>query len=195
MKTQLFAASLLVVASSFQFANAASDGTINFTGNISGATCQIAVNAGSATSPGTANVSSVTLPNITTSGMNVVGTTKGDTALNIKLSACSPGSGTTPATASVYFQSGTGVATDGTGNLVNTNTATGAATGIALQLFDSAGVKIVPGTNVQGQAAQPAFPSASGTVTLPFVVKYVSTSTVPTAGAYSGSVTYSMSYN
>ncbi|WP_421535074.1 fimbrial protein [Pseudomonas marginalis] len=193
MKTQLFAASLLIAATSAQFANAAAapDGTINFTGNISGATCQIAVNNGSAQTAGSSNTSVVTLPNITTSNMNVVGTTKGDTALNIKLSACTPGSGTAPAQARVYFQSGAGVASDGT--LINTATS-GAASGIALELFDSAGILIIPGTSTQGTSV--AFPTTgSSTVTLPFTVKYVSTSTAPVAGAYSGSVTYSMSYN
>lgn len=180
MKRQIIAVSLLMVASSVQFANAAaSDGTINFTGAITAQTCTINVNNNSS-SP------SVILPTVSTAGMNAVGLTKGSTALNFALTACAG----TASNASVFFQGGPGVTVNGT--VANTAPIAVAATGIALQINDSNNFPVTIGSS--NQLTSGLTPIANGNASMAYTVQYVTTNPTPTAGMFAGAVMYSINY-
>lgn len=180
MKRQIIAVSLLMVASSVQFANAsASDGTINFTGAITAETCSISVN-NNTSSP------TVTLPTVSTAGMNTVGLTKGNTALNFALTGCTGNANY----ASVFFQGGSGITVDGT--VANTASGSGAATGIALQINDSYNVPVLIGSSNQLTSGSATI--VSGNASMAYTVQYVTTNVAPTAGKFAGAVMYSINY-
>lgn len=180
MKRQIIAVSLLMVASSVQFANAAaSDGTINFTGAITAQTCTINVN-NNGSSP------SVILPTVSTAGMNAAGLTKGSTALNFALTACAG----TASNASVFFQGGPGVTVNGT--VANTAPIAVAATGIALQINDSNNSPVTIGSS--NQLTSGLTPIATGNASMAYTVQYVTTNPTPTAGMFAGAVMYSINY-
>jgi major type 1 subunit fimbrin (pilin) len=163
----------------------ASDGTINFTGALTAQTCTVAVNG-----TGTNGVGNVQLPTFSTSSLAAAGATAGATSFTINLTNCGAA---TITTAAAIFEGGAGV--DSTTHNI-TNVSAGGATGVQLQLLDSAGKVIMAGDT--GQTASSARTTMTGTGTaatavLPYAVQYVATAAT-TAGAVSGSVTYSINY-
>lgn len=177
------AVSLLIIASSIQVANAASDGTINFSGGISSTTCSITVNGNAA------GTTTVTLPTISSTGMDSVGSTKGATALNFALTNCSSTTGTTAGSAAIAFLSGEGIAG---GNVLNTYApASAAAKGVVLQIKNSNNESVVIGN---APASSDYSPLASSGMTKSYTVQYLTTSIPVQAGSFSGAVTYSISY-
>ncbi|KPH00188.1 fimbrial protein [Pseudomonas sp. RIT-PI-q] len=169
---------VLVAASSAPFAMA-SDGTINFTGQLLAATCAINVNG--AVSPAAATV---TLPSITASSLSAAGKVAGQTNFIIKLTGCTG----TATTAAAFFEAGGGV-DPVSGNLKNTGT----ATNVQLQLVDAtSGLAIKAGDAAQ-LTGNSRVTIASNAANLPYAVQYYATG-LATSGTVLGTVTYSVNY-
>lgn len=162
----------------------ASDGTINFSGELLDSTCTVNVNG--AAGPAAA---SVILPKVSAKQLAVAGATAGQTAFNITLGACA-GANTT--TALAYFESGSGV-DQVTGYVKNT----GAATSVALQLVDATnGSPIKAGDIAQSTTTSKITKNTTGTnptTVLPYAVQYIATGKAG-AGLVTGAVTYSITY-
>jgi major type 1 subunit fimbrin (pilin) len=173
-KRLLSAALIAVVAAGFATsAQAASSGTINFSGKVLADTCTIAVNGGS----------TVALPTVMTAAFgSTVGTTAGATSFNVALSGCD----TNTASAAMAFA---GANVDAaTGNLKNTTAAGGS--NVQIQLLNSSDQVI--NTSTQANAPIIAVTSGSGSTTLK--ARYVSTATATTAGLVTSSVNFTLTY-
>jgi len=172
-KVSMIALGLLAAAQ--VHAAAASDGTINFTGNIESQTCTVSLNGGASTG-------TVTLPNVATSMLANAGETAGATRFTIDLSNCTTKTGNVYA----YFEQGANV--NGNGRLSNTGT----ATNVDLQLTDSAGTVLNAGSTEQSTSPTTAV-LTDGAATLTYAAQYYATAAA-TAGTVLSSVTYSISY-
>lgn len=158
----------------------ATDGTITFTGSVTATTCTIGVDAGGPTA-------TVTLPAARLDQLRGVGSTTGAATFNIRLSNClgdrAKGQGV-----AVHFEPGTNV--NVAGRLSNT-AGTGRATGVDLEIRQG---------DTQAALMLGQVPAADvgtingGTATLPYTVRYHSTSLTPTAGTVSTSATYAITY-
>ncbi|WP_219268452.1 fimbrial protein [Pseudomonas sp. Xaverov 259] len=155
----------------------ASAGSINYSGEVQQATCDVAVN--------NHNVfgNNVTLPKASSSSLSKVGETTGTTPISITLLRCNRG-----AMPVVFFEAGSGVDAL-TQNVLN---ASGTATGVQLQLLDTANVPIRVGDMSQ-LAARGVGTVGSGNVTSQYSVRYIATG-VSTVGTVRGSVTFSLKY-
>ncbi len=166
---------LAAIAMTAQVASAA-DGTITFTGAITGTTCTI--NGG-----GNGGNFAVTMPQVSASSMSAVNATAGRTPFNIALTGCSTQTGSVHA----YFEPGASVDTT-TGNLKNT----GAATGVQVRLLNGDATKINAGSADASQNSKAAT-LVAGAATLPYFAEYVRTGAIG-AGAVNSSVMYSIVY-
>ncbi len=162
----------------------ASDGTINFKGQITDTTCTITTgNAGSFT---------VTLPNVSKTNLAAAGSKAGTTGFSIALSNCNPASGNVHA----FFEAGANV-DPATGRLVNTdNAGNGGAANVQIGLLNPSNnsdisIGASDGT-AQNSLAQPI--KSDGTALLPYAAQYVATGGAAAAGSVSSSVTYILSY-
>ncbi|MFC6299257.1 type 1 fimbrial protein [Pseudomonas sp. CCM 7893] len=167
---------VLVTASIAPFAMA-SDGTINFTGQLLAATCAVTVN-------GAASPATVTLPSITAGSLSATGKVAGQTNFNIKLTGCTG----TATTATAFFEAGGGV-DPVSGNLKNTGT----ATNVQLQLVDGTSNLAIKAGDVAQVTTNSRGTIASNAATLPYAVQYYATG-LATAGTVLGTVTYSLNY-
>lgn len=176
MNRNLFAFAALTSLLAMSGAHA-SDGTINFNGELTAQTCTTKVN-------GISNTATVTLPTLSTTLLGVAGAVAGATNFTIELSACTG----TITTAAAYFEAGAGVDPI----TKNVRNATGTATGVQFQLMDSKGSLIKAGdtSQVAGTARTAV---ASSTAVLPYAVQYAATA-ASTPGTVVGSVTYSINY-
>lgn len=157
---------------------AASTGTINFSGNVTATTCEVLVN-------GLAADGSVVLPIVSESQLSVMSWTAGRTAFEMKLNNCQG----TLKTAAAFFEAGAGV--DSSGRLRNLS---GTAKNVVLQLREGSGTRnpIVAGS--AGQAANATYYTfTSGMATLPYIVEYYSMGSA-TAGSVVSNVVYSLQY-
>jgi P pilus assembly protein, pilin FimA len=155
-------------------AQAASTGTINFTGKVLADTCAISVN-GSGTS-------TVALPTVMTAAFGAsVGTVAGATPFTIALTGCDPNT----ASAKMAFN-GTNVDTT-SGNLKN---ATGGGSNVQIQLLNSAAAVI----NTSTQVNAPTIAVASGAGSTSLTAQYISTATATTAGLVTSSVGFTLTY-
>ncbi|MFC3814311.1 fimbrial protein [Lysobacter sp. GCM10012299] len=183
MKTNLLKAmtiSAIALASQSAFA---SDGTINFSGELTTQTCSI-----NGTAADGARSFTVTLPAASQSNLTTVGATSTETAFQIALTSCTPASGTVR----TRFESGANV--DSTsGELLTTGA--GSSAGLRIQLLNQDRTVIVVGAaDVAQNSAQGTI--ASGAATLNYIARYHRISATPLAvGAVTSSVTYSMAYN
>jgi len=182
MKCKTLAIAALFSAAGAQFASA-SDGTINFNGELTDQTCTIAVNG--TVSPA---IATVTLPAVSVASLTVAGQVSGATSFNIELSNCSRVGGT----AAAFFEAG-GSVDQFTGNLNNT-AGVGGATNVQLQLLDSqTGSQIQAGNSSQISATTRNFISGGGPTIMPYAVQYYALGAT-TAGPVTSSVTYSINY-
>jgi len=154
----------------------ASDGTITFAGTITGSTCTVKLNGGSASG-------TVTLPTVSTGALTSAGATAGSTQFELDISGCTF-SGATSVTA--YFEAGSNV--DPTSGRLNN---TGGATNVQLQLY--------LGTNYStkiaaGQTGQSTATALTGTGKLKYGVEYYATAATG-AGSVASTVTYSLVYS
>jgi major type 1 subunit fimbrin (pilin) len=183
MKSTLLKAmaiSAIALASQAAFA---SDGTINFTGELTAQTCSINGTA----ADGNRNVS-VTLPAATQSSLAIVGATSAETAFQIALTSCTPATGTVR----TRFESGPNVDA-ATGELLTSGA--GASAGLRIQLLNQDRSVIAVGTSDASQNSAPST-ITTGAATLNYIARYHRVSaTALVAGAVTSSVTYSMAYN
>ena len=154
---------------------AASSGTINFTGKVLADTCTINVNGSS--------TSTVALPTVMTTAFgSTVGATAGATPFTIALTGCDPNT----ASASMAF---TGAQVDSsTGNLKNATTTGGS--NVEIQLLNSSSAAI----NTSTQANAPTIAVASGAGSTSLTAQYISTATATTAGLVTSSVGFTLTY-
>lgn len=157
----------------------ASDGTITFSGAVTGSTCTVKLNGGSASG-------TVTLPTVSTSALASSGTTAGATPFTLDISGCSFSGSDTHVTA--YFEAGSSV--DATSGRLN-NTASSGAANVQLQLYlgSSYTSKVAVGQSTQNSAT----PITSGQ--LKYGVEYYANGAAGGAGAVSSAVTYSLIYS
>jgi major type 1 subunit fimbrin (pilin) len=161
----------------------ASDGTINITGELTASTCSI-----NGTAADGARNFSVTLPTAAQSSLAVVGSTTGETAFQIALTACTPTTGTVR----TRFESGPNV-DPASGEL--TVAGAGASTGLRIQLLNGDRSVIAVGAADGAQNSAPATITTAA-ATLNYIARYHRVSaTALVAGAVTSSVTYSMAYN
>ena len=171
-------ASLLAAAALAPMASFASDGTINFSGQITDQTCTI--NGGQPTF-------TVTLPKVSASTLAAAGSQAGSTRVPLTLTNCTPASGGVR----LYFEPGANVDYT-TGRL---NVAAGGAQKVQIGLFnDAAGTSKVNIGAMTGGQNTAFFPiAADGTANPVYYALYVSQGGA-TSGATTTSVTYSLEY-
>lgn len=176
-KSHLLSALIAAVATQSAFA---SDGTINFNGEVKDQTCTVTVNGQISPAPST-----ITLPTVSSSLLDTAGKTTGQTGFKIGLSACS-GPATT---ASAFFESGATVDAI-SNNLKNT---TGTAKMVQLQLVDAANGNVIKAGDTSQITATTATAITANSATLPYAVQYFAIGKA-TAGTVISSVTYSINY-
>ncbi len=173
-KLSMVALGLMLAAAQVNAAEA-SDGTINFTGNIASQTCTVSVNGGGSTA-------TVTLPKVASSILSTSGQTAGNTRFTMALSNCSATTGDVYA----YFEQGANVNADG--RLTNTGT----ATNVDLQLLDSGNGVLNAGSTEQTTSPKTVALTA-GAGTLTYSAQYYATGAA-TAGTVLSAVNYSINY-
>ena len=172
----------LSLAASASMVQAASTGTITFTGELTGTTCDVSVDGQGANA-------TVTLPTIGTNQLTAPGNTAGSTNFLMELTNCSG----TLTTVSSFFEAGATV-DNVTGRLKNTG---GTAGNVTLQLRDgssatAAVIKAGSASQVNG-TTYVAYSGTPGTATLPYMVEYYAEGAT-TAGTVNSSVVYSLQY-
>lgn len=157
----------------------ASDGAINFSGELVDTTCSVNVNGSVGAAPAT-----VALPKISAATLGTANATAGQTHFYIMLDACSG----INKTASAYFEAGSGVDTS-TGNLKNTGT----AQQTQLQLLDFINNRLVIKPGDITQIKMNTLGLNPDKTYLHYAVQYISTG-VATAGTVRSTVTFSIFY-
>ncbi|MFZ5177139.1 fimbrial protein [Enterobacter kobei] len=158
-------------------ANAESTGEINFTGNITGSTCNVTVDGGQNT---------ITLPTVSTSELKTAGQTTGQTKFVLSLKDCS-GDGTV----SGFFQNGATVNSE-TGRLIQTDAE--GAKNISLELLDGTnGSVIFIGNQNQSETNYFAQINDGEEIKLPYSIRYYSEGTA-SSGAVASSLIYNLQY-
>ena len=160
------------IAASAPQAASATDGTINFTGAVTGSTCTVKIN--NAVGP-----AAITLPTVSTTALSTIGATAGETAFSINLSACT-GAATKVST---FFENGPNV--NAAGRLVNT----GGATGVDVQLVNSDNSAITVGAAAPTSGVGVAT-IATNAANLSYFARYYAT-----AAAGAGSVTSTVQFS
>lgn len=175
-------ATALAVAAAFAVPGLAfAANTINFSGEVTDQTCSAVVDGN--TDP------TVVLDSVPTTALSGVGTVAGETSFTLQLTGCAAPSGTDEHF-STLFQATNATST---GNL--TNTASGGAQGVALQLLDGPGGSAV---NLAGGAAVAAgdivLADGQTSTSYDYAVQYVAEEATVTPGPVLGSVTYTLRY-
>src|SRR5215475_2130766 len=145
----------------------ASDGQINFEGELTAQTCQVDVD-GDSTNPAT-----VKLSKVSTAGLQTAGLTAAQQSFNMNLKNCAEQAGT----ARAFFEYDANFVDFNDGTLKNLATGATAATLVGLQLVDGiSGAAIVAGSGSQlgATGTNTARPIAAGVATLPYAVQYIS---------------------
>ena len=179
MKSQARIFAVLLAAAATQSAFA-SDGTINFTGELVDSTCVVTVNGQVAPAAAT-----VTLPKVSVTTLKAAKDTAGQTGFNIQLSACTGVS----TTAAAFFEAGAGV-NPLTSNLHNKGT----AKFVELQLVDANNGNVIKAGDFSQDKSTSKIPkNATGDTILPYAVQYIATGKTE-SGTVTGTVTYSINY-
>lgn len=177
-KVALLAASLLLANVGAQAASSvtASGGTIHFTGSLVNAACAVATESADQT---------VALGEYRTGAFSAVGDKTALIPFEIVLNECD----TSVSTAATVTFTGQ---TDGENSglfAVNSSSNQTTATGVGIQILDTADKEVTPGT------ATSSFTLADGTNTMHYTARYVSTSATPTAGVANADVTFVVNYS
>ncbi|HUW53906.1 MAG TPA: fimbrial protein [Rhodanobacter sp.] len=178
MKKTLLSAAMIAGLGMAAFAplsaQAASSGTINFTGRVLADTCTITVN--------NLSTSLVTLPQVSATVFgSTVGTVAGATSFPIALTGCD----TNTKNAQIAFTGGN--IDNSTGDLAN---ATSGGSNVEIRLLNSSSQVI----NTSTQANAPAIAVASGTGSTTLTAEYVSTNAATSAGLVTSSVGFTLTY-
>ena len=170
----------VLVAATVSSAALASDGKIDFNGELKAETCKVAVNGASG-----ANGTTVTLPTISTASLTTAGQVAGQTGFNIELSDCSAAI----KTAAAFFESG-GSVDPASGNLKNVS---GSASKVQLQLVDATNGQAIKAGNTAQVTSTSRVDVANTSAILPYAVQYFAQAAT-TPGTVVSSVTYSINY-
>ncbi|KHK60407.1 fimbrial protein [Burkholderia sp. A9] len=154
------------------------DGTVTFSGALSGASCEIKVN-------GADNNGTVQLPTVGAAQLGSKGKVSGATNFAIELSKCQNAGNSVRA----FFEAGPNV-DNSDGTLIN-RAATSAATNVAVQLLDTYGAELKVGDDSQRTVTPVAL--KDGAAKLVYGAQYYAKDET-TAGSVSTSVTYSIDY-
>ncbi|MEL4013168.1 fimbrial protein [Dryocola clanedunensis] len=176
MKKTLMTAAILATTALTSSVVAASDGQINFTGEIITAACSV-TNTPSA--PLT-----VALGKVSKGAFTGAGTTASPTTFQLELTSCPD----TASSASVRFD---GTSVTGDTSILALNAATGVATGVGIQISDDAGavVSLFQPSKTYTLAEAPAVNK------LGFVARYIATATTITAGPANSTANFTINYN
>lgn len=161
------------VASSFSAS--ATDGTVNFTGEISSQTCTI---DGSTT--GT-TAKTVVLPRVAATSLSTVGQTSGRTGFTLAMTECSGSS------ALVRFEQRASVDA-ATGNLINQ---TAGGSNVQVQILNASFSPI----NLQTNDGSLSTAISNKAANLQFYAQYIAATAAATAGKVTSNVQFSMDYN
>lgn len=187
------AAAGIAAAIALPMSGLASDGTITFTGAVTGSSCTIDVNGA------TAADATVALPTVDTAALTDTAprTTAGGTFFYMTLSACTGvddyGLGAAPTNVQIYFEAGPNV-DENTGGLINQ---AAAGSNVEVMLYNASegtnvGTQITPGK----ATVQPPVQTIAGPAAQWFYAGYsTQRNGAASAGAVSTSVTYSLIYN
>jgi major type 1 subunit fimbrin (pilin) len=190
MKTYMKKLLALAIIAAPGLAAAATDpalGTITFQGMVTDQTCTATIN-------GATGNATVTLPTVSSSLLSNANATAGSLPFTLGVTGCSTSS--VQQTVLARFQ---GVSVDANGNL--TNTASGGATNVALQLLNSTGgapidlrasaANVFAGWNVAGTGISLGGAAAG---THDYAVQYISVPGGATAGRVVGATQYAITY-
>jgi len=186
MKKMLIAAAVMAAFAGGS-AQAASNGTIYFNGELVNGTCDVDIN-------GSGNNATVGLPTLDISALTQ-GNTGGDTGFTMSITGCA----TTINPVSSFFENGPTV--NATGHLVNT---TASGSNIKLQLLDNfenanggaSSTPIVVGDEIQSATTGGNYfeTVSSGAATLKYGVRYYAEDADASEGLVTSSVTYALMY-
>lgn len=195
MKKLLLVASVTAAISLVNTANAATNGTVNFSGKLNDQTCQVVLNNGSSAS------GSVTLPTVPKEKLSAMYSQAGKTPFTLKLTGCK--ASTTSFGVLAYFPASTYIQnTSIYGFLKNLETGTTAADGVMLTIYKKNGTaekQINLGKPITDANYQYTTVAANATsATLEYNVRYINYRTTGgspvTAGKVKGIAIYELAY-
>ena len=194
MKKVLLAASIVSALSLVGYAHANS-GTIKFDGEVTDATCDVAINDGAGT------VTTVDLSPVSKDELSAVNSVAGKTEFILQASNCQNFGGVgQPSKVAAYFKPDAANVDTATGLLNNIATAS-AATNVQLELLDGTSGKAIKagfasqtGTGGTNEFVSIGGTSPSGEVNLPYFVQYKSVTGGATAGDVKGEVAFDLVY-
>ena len=159
----------------------ASDGTINFEGQIVAQTCMVGIDGQSSTA-------TVQLPPVAISALKLGSAQQ--TNFKIGLTGCEGA----PKSAYAYFESGAGVDVD-SGNLINTASGANAAQGVQLQIVDGQTNAPIQAGNSNQIGGTSKIEVDGDTAQLPYGVRYFAPVAADVKeGLLTGTVTFSVAY-
>ncbi|MGJ0625590.1 fimbrial protein [Xenorhabdus bovienii] len=162
-----------VISGSMAASALAADGTINFNGRITKATCTV--------STSTVNVN---LPEVGATALAGKGTTGGETPFIIALKDC----GIVGGSANVQVKFG-GVKDSIDGNLLKINSESGGATGVGIGIYEKNGSTLIN----MGELSK-STPVTKDVTKLEFKAKYVATGATVTPGTVKASTDFTLDY-
>lgn len=178
-----FFAIAVVATCSVPAVKAASNGTVNFTGEVLDKTCDVTID-------GNASPATVILQAVDKSQLNAAGKTAKRTGFNIELSNCSGSASVTSAAA--FFENGSTVDPIGY-RLNNTITDGTGATNVQLQLVDAPTGNAIKVGSPDQHTSSSTYDLSSGSATLPYAVEYFATDAA-TPGLVASSVNFTINY-
>ncbi|WP_258086244.1 fimbrial protein [Xenorhabdus bovienii] len=164
-----------IISGSMAASAFAADGTINFNGRITKATCTVDAST----------ADPVNLPEVGATALAVKGKTGGDTPFNIVLTGCGISKGDS---ANVQVKFG-GVKDSIDGNLLQITPVSGGATGVGIGIYEKDG-----STPINMAVLSKRTPVTEGVTTLEFKAKYVATGATVTPGTVKASTDFTLDY-
>ncbi len=176
-------ASTIVATLGTTAVQAASNGVVNFTGEVLDKTCDITID-------GNASPATVVLQAVDKAQLASPGATAKRTGFNIELSNCS-GSATVNS-AAAFFENGSTVDPIGY-RLNNTITDATGATNVQLQLVDAPTGNAIKIGSPEQHTSSSTYDLSAGSATLPYAVEYYATGAA-TPGLVASSVNFTINY-
>ena len=180
MRKSIFAVTLASVLISGMNMAYASDGIINFTGEIKDASCTIGDGSGGALSIylGTPGVDS----------FKSVGDTSGAARFNISLSNCPQ----SQQNIQIAFE---GIQDENTGEILKINPGNGSAEGVGIRIEEADGTQVVLNTTDRNSLKEHELDPTSKSVKVNYVAKYEATVVPVTPGLANATASFSIMYN
>lgn len=169
VSTLIMAASALLINNAY-----ATDGTINFTGEITDQACQLAQGS---------DALQVNLGKVSKAALPTVGTTTASTKFTIKLIDC-------PASITSAFITFDGTPYSGDNQVLALKDEAGVATGVGIQLTDEMNTVVPLYTKSKSYALKPSTEN-----NLDFSARYIAKSAVITSGPANSNAVFTVSYN